>query len=125
MAAIGPVEVLQNQTVLNKPVKYGDVYWYMTPGNSFGFSSSNKINQKSANIDRTSPELRLSWHLDQSDGGYRAGATVDLNTNTVLIINLKLVKNLSAFNNSPKKITAIPILIEYHLFILHYKLVKT
>ncbi|CAF1413954.1 unnamed protein product [Adineta steineri] len=78
LAAVGPVNVLQQETVRNTPVKYGDVYWYSTKAYSFGFTPNNTIFQYHADFFDLSSALCLSWHLDNSYGGYRAGLTIDL-----------------------------------------------
>ncbi|CAF1403987.1 unnamed protein product [Adineta steineri] len=84
LAAVGPVNVLQQQTVLNTTVKYGDVYWYSTKTFSFGFSPNNTINQWFADgITDSSSALRLSWLLDQFIGGWRAGSTMELYTDAI------------------------------------------
>ncbi|CAF1354916.1 unnamed protein product [Adineta steineri] len=83
LAAVGPVNVLQQQTVVNIPVKYGDVYWYSTTPKSFGFTPNNIVLQDFADTSNSFPALRLSWHLDQSHGGYRVGSKVDLNDNAI------------------------------------------
>ncbi|CAF1404016.1 unnamed protein product [Adineta steineri] len=83
LAAVGPVNVLQQQTVLNTPVKYGDVYWYSMTLKSFGFSPNNKTIQSTGDSFDSSSTLRLSWHLDQREGGYRAGSTLPLNQDAI------------------------------------------
>ena len=50
---------------------YNGVYWYNYGGKSFGFSDSRSIRLGSA--DTNSGSGRLSWHIDQSQGGYRIG----------------------------------------------------
>ena len=54
-------------------------YWYHYPGTgsggSMGFAPNAAVSLSPA--DTASPEdnTRMSWHLDQSSGGYRAGST--------------------------------------------------
>jgi hypothetical protein len=94
LAAVGPVEVLTHQTALNKPVQFGDVFWYNTAKNSFGFSPTKIITQGSADTNDKSSALRLSWHVDERSGGYRAGAATELNGNTIW---RKLIYCLNSF----------------------------
>lgn len=55
------------------------VYWYNCVGQSFGFAASPSIDLNSADIMSGQCESRLSWHTDQSAGGYRAGCIISLN----------------------------------------------
>ncbi|CAF0838132.1 unnamed protein product [Brachionus calyciflorus] len=66
-------------TEKNKPVLIEEVYWYMTPDHSFGFSPNATIDQNSADIFDTTNPFRLSWHLNISFGGYRLGQLTGLN----------------------------------------------
>ena len=59
---------------------YNGVYWYNYVGKSFGFSDSRAIRLNTA--DTNSGSGRLSWHIDQSYGGYRVGDTKKLNKAT-------------------------------------------
>jgi hypothetical protein len=68
-------------TVTNSPNGINGVFWYLTSSKSFGFADSATIVQSTA--DTQAGTMRLSWHLDQMDGGYRVGSTVGLNSNTV------------------------------------------
>ncbi|CAF1122101.1 unnamed protein product, partial [Brachionus calyciflorus] len=63
-------QVLTN-TTSNSPNLVGTVYWYMTSPLSFGFSPIFSITQSSADTYDKSDPFRLSWHLDQTSGGYR------------------------------------------------------
>ena len=56
------------------------VYWYNSVGQSFGFAASSSISLNSADTESDQCAYRLSWHVDQSDGGYRAGCTTGLNS---------------------------------------------
>ena len=50
------------------------LYWYNVYGNSFGFSPVENVNLNSADVENDDQsEYRLSWHIDQGIGGYRAG----------------------------------------------------
>ena len=52
-------------------------------GKGFGFSPSSTIDLSSVDIvERDSGPLRLSWHLNGNEGGWRAGSTTDLYTST-------------------------------------------
>eukprot|EP00277_Geminigera_cryophila_P035483 CAMPEP_0173125524 /NCGR_PEP_ID=MMETSP1102-20130122/56473_1 /TAXON_ID=49646 /ORGANISM="Geminigera sp., Strain Caron Lab Isolate" /LENGTH=510 /DNA_ID=CAMNT_0014034419 /DNA_START=218 /DNA_END=1748 /DNA_ORIENTATION=+ len=64
------------------------VYWYYFPRQSVGFASSSSISLSSADVsdsfssdsDSGTCSSRLSWHLDQSAGGWRAGCATSLNS---------------------------------------------
>ncbi|KAL5464049.1 hypothetical protein EMCRGX_G033006 [Ephydatia muelleri] len=62
----------------------GDAYWYRYPFYSFGFTNSSSINLNTCDYGQYINDCgsRLCWHLDQNAGGYRAGCTVDLNSDT-------------------------------------------
>ena len=82
VGAYGLASEVQTQTALNTPHLSNGVYWYFTPGQSFGFLKDNTLEQNSADIGTTNPDSRLSWHLDNKYGGYRAGANIGLNYDT-------------------------------------------
>lgn len=71
------------QTLLNQPQFNGAAFWYFTPNKSFGFSPTNKIRQNIADDNDEASNLRLSWHLDVNDGGWRLGNLVRLNNDTI------------------------------------------
>ncbi|CAF1576291.1 unnamed protein product [Didymodactylos carnosus] len=77
-SAYGPKNVLELNTTQNEPVKYGDVYWYLTPPFSFGFSPTQTIKQT---VVDEQGDKRLSWFLDGFTGGYRVGMKKMLNDN--------------------------------------------
>jgi hypothetical protein len=54
-------------------------YWYNCVGQSFGFAASSSISLNSADTGSDQCGYRLSWHVDQNVGGYRAGCTTSLN----------------------------------------------
>jgi hypothetical protein len=54
-------------------------YWYNCDRNSFGFAGSSSISLSSADTAHDQCAYRLSWHVDQNVGGYRAGCTIGLN----------------------------------------------
>jgi hypothetical protein len=62
-----------------------NLYWYNVPGQSIGFTPTQNMTLSSADItgiltqDDGHNNLRLSWHLDQGVGGWRAGALAFLN----------------------------------------------
>lgn len=65
---------------------HNGVYWYNYNGKSVGFAPNSIITLNSADVkapDSSGCELRLSWHLGQSFGGWRAGCKTGLNKNTV------------------------------------------
>ncbi|CAF1660229.1 unnamed protein product, partial [Didymodactylos carnosus] len=86
LAAVGPSDLLQNlNTELNQPKQLGDVYWYLTPKKSFGFSPIQQINQIDIDVmqDVNTMDQRLSWHLHGQYGGWRAGKYIDLYGSTL------------------------------------------
>jgi hypothetical protein len=57
-------------------------YWYNCAGLSFGFAASSSISLNSADTGNDQCEYRISWHIDQNVGGYRAGCTLALNSDS-------------------------------------------
>jgi hypothetical protein len=55
-------------------------YWYNCAGKSFGFAPTSSVSLGSADTASDQCASRLSWHMDGSSGGYRAGCTTDLNS---------------------------------------------
>jgi hypothetical protein len=55
------------------------VFWYAHNYMSNGFAPENNVRLNSADTNNANAEKRLSWHLGQSVGGWRAGATTSLN----------------------------------------------
>ena len=89
VGAYGPSSVITTNTSSNS-VAYlpswregYNVYWYYFPGMSFGFAPISNISLSSADTYDTSDIQRLSWHLGQSAGGWRAGDVTGLNDNDV------------------------------------------
>ena len=87
LLACGNCFVITNPTVRNEPVLENGVYWYFTPGQSFGYSPVYEIYQINADIidipdiinkAGTGGDKRLSWHTGR-DGGWRLGRTFYLN----------------------------------------------
>ncbi|CAF0922766.1 unnamed protein product [Brachionus calyciflorus] len=74
LVACGNCFQILTNTTLNTPKLVGSVYWYLTPGKSFGFSPSFKITQATSDTYNESDPLRLSWHIDQPLGGWRLGS---------------------------------------------------
>jgi len=73
------------QTGQNVTTPHNGSEWYYNPNSSMGFASIGaSISQSTADVSAPSDPLRLSWHLssNQMTGGYRAGATIDLNGST-------------------------------------------
>ncbi|CAF3308789.1 unnamed protein product [Rotaria socialis] len=83
LAAVGPASVLTTNTTWNQPQQFGDVFWYRTPGKSFGFAPTFTIRQTQGDNEDLSNPLRLSWLLDQDLGGYRVGATRSLTDSSI------------------------------------------
>lgn len=69
---------IQIPTPVNTPHLSNGVFWYMTSGYSFGFAATGSIDQNKADTGASNATSRLSWHLDNGIGGYRAGATVNI-----------------------------------------------
>ena len=82
LAACGNCLVVTSQTVQNVPVLDSGVWWYYTPGKSFGYSLSSSISQNSADTNTDSGAYRLSWHLESS-GGWRLGESTSLYSTNV------------------------------------------
>jgi hypothetical protein len=57
-------------------------YWYNCVGQSFGFAASASISLGSADTASDQCEYRLSWHVDSSSGGWRAGCATGLNSDS-------------------------------------------
>ena len=80
-------------------------YWYFYSGYSFGFSPSSSISLNEADTmdsncdtdDDVDGSQRLSWYIDGSAGGYRAGCTTSLNSNYVWYKKIFV----GAFSGSP------------------------
>jgi hypothetical protein len=82
VGAFGSATEVLRQTALNTPHLSGGVYWYNTPGQSFGFLNGTDLQQQSADTGSSDAAYRLSWHVDGSSGGYRAGIYLGLNSDT-------------------------------------------
>eukprot|EP00731_Ephydatia_muelleri_P005034 Em0002g1210a len=72
----------------------GGAYWYRYPGWSFGFASSSTVNLNSCDYNNPDCASRMCWHLDQNAGGYRAGCTVGLNSDSTWTKVIYSGKNL-------------------------------
>ena len=79
LGAFGERAAVLKQTSKNTPHENNGVWWYRTPGESFGFAGSSHISQNSA--DTVSGAHRLSWHLGGSSG-YRAGDSKSLSSSS-------------------------------------------
>ena len=75
LGAYGLSSEIQTLTAVNEPhLSYG-VKWYKTSGYSFGFlDRRGQLYQSTADTGVDYSYSRLSWHLDQNVGGYRAGS---------------------------------------------------
>ena len=81
------------ETILNQPQYYGGAYWYFTDSYSFGFAPNFTIDQNTADFFDHSSNLRLSWHLDGSNGGWRLGNITYLNADTYFYKKMYLNEN--------------------------------
>lgn len=73
LVSCGNCLVVTNPTTLNSPVLNNNAYWYRTYGYSFGFSPTSSIIQDLADYTDEPSNLKLSWHIDNSRGGWRIG----------------------------------------------------
>ena len=58
------------------------VYWYNCVGRSFGFAASASISLSNADTASGQCEYRLSWQVDNGNGGWRAGCATGLYDST-------------------------------------------
>jgi len=82
--AAAPTAQVFTETVANTPQLLNGTYWYYSlntpePGGggelgSIGFAPTSVINQRHADTQDPTDELRLSWHLDAYQGGWRLGS---------------------------------------------------
>ena len=74
LGAFALAEEVHKITELNTSHESNGVYWYFTPGKSFGFLKDTDLHQEpTADIGDKNPDSRLSWNLDNGEGGYRTG----------------------------------------------------
>ena len=82
IGAVGARDEVLKETPRNRPHEHNGVAWYLTEGASFGFAPAGcEVHQSDADpLDSDSDDdmdnqgdFRLSWHLDNHCGGYRAG----------------------------------------------------
>ena len=74
LGAFALASEVHQTTALNTPHLSNGVYWYFTPGKSFGFLGDTDLHQEpTGDTGTTNIEARLSWNLDNGYGGYRAG----------------------------------------------------
>lgn len=77
LGAFGSVAKVQTVTARNSPNLFNGVYWYFTPGESFGFLNDTNLMQNKGDTGTSYPASRLSWILDSGVGGYRAGKKIN------------------------------------------------
>lgn len=90
--AAAPTSDVFTYTTKNVPQLINGTYWYFTDGQylsggqvgSIGFAPNDQVNQFQADVEGGSDPLRLSWHLNYNNGGYRLGA-VYLNGQTTYL----------------------------------------
>ena len=82
-----PTAQVFTETVVNTPQLLNGTYWYYTLDiyggsiiGSIGFAPTNVIDQNSADRQTPADPLRLSWHLDTGNGGWRLGDINEFNT---------------------------------------------
>ena len=76
---------ITTETEQEKPKQNGDAFWYFTPGYSIGFAPNSNIKQVKADPLEEEGDLRLSWHLTGSEGGWRAGRLLFLAESTEVL----------------------------------------
>jgi len=82
LAAIGRLDVITAEKRKNHTKLHNGVYWYCTAGSSMGFAPDATVTMTEADThDRNSP-YRMSWHLGQRIGGWRAGEHLNLGDST-------------------------------------------
>ena len=81
VVACGNCLSITSQTQPNKPTLLGSVYWYYSPGFSFGFAPDSLIIQDLSDTHDQTSNQRISWNLDDLNGGWRLGNFVGLNNN--------------------------------------------
>ena len=74
-----------SETPLNQPKLHENTWWYFTRSKSVGFSESQIINQFQADELDLQKNSRLSWHLTETIGGFRAGNLTYLNDDTTVL----------------------------------------
>ena len=77
VGAFGAAAEVQTVTARNSPNLFNGVYWYYTPGESFGFLNDTNLMQNKGDTGTSYPASRLSWILDSGVGGYRAGKKIN------------------------------------------------
>ena len=65
-------------TTRNQPRLSNGVFWYNTPGYSFGFSGVEGIYQNLADVSDLEDISRLSWFFENGLGGFRAGTHISV-----------------------------------------------
>ena len=74
LGAFALASEVHQTTVLNTPHLSNGVYWYFTPGKSFGFLADMDLQQEPAeDTGTTNADVRLSWNLDNGRENDRAG----------------------------------------------------
>ena len=78
IGAFGNATEVTRVTSHNLPNLSNGVYWYLTPGYSFGFLNSTDLQQAPIDAGTTGSEFRMSWSLSPTDRqeGYRVGSLV-------------------------------------------------
>ena len=84
LGAFGRAPNVHERTELNTPNLSNGVYWYFTPGKSFGFLRDTELIQEpTVDIGTENADSRLSWNLDNGIGGDRAGLYSNLKYESV------------------------------------------
>ena len=109
-------------TPINSSTLINGAYWYMTSNYSFGFSSSQKIIQRYADIYDCvlnknnkydcNDNKRLSWHLTGNTGGWRSGIISSLNSSPdykKLIFLKDLIQNEISLATKKYNLISIPL----------------
>lgn len=79
---------------------FNEVYWYHVPGIAVGFAPSPLIQLNPCDVQSPSDEGRMSWVLDGSGGGCRAGSVFGLEDNST---HYRKLIYACAYNGAAKK----------------------
>eukprot|EP00937_MAST-01D_sp_MAST-1D-sp2_P006055 g6055.t1 len=76
-----PREVFGVTESQDRAREHHGTYWYNLPEHSFGFAPDETIRLSSADTHHRGDNDRLSWHNEESDGGWRAGSLNEMDDN--------------------------------------------
>ena len=82
VVACGDCFSILTATDIDTPNYVGSAYWYYTPSKSFGFAPNHTIHQLICDYIFFEDNLRLCWHTDNVNGGWRLGNILGLSSET-------------------------------------------